>query len=133
MNSEMDPTIHDERLASFQQERAAQERAYREYFFRKQKAVIVNYSELDKVDFSEVEQTRDTVRTNDEKTKCILSWQIKPTSLLQPAFLSKLSEYEGPFSILEIDHILRNPEWNGVDDNIEVDEEAQVPPYHVGD
>lgn len=108
--------------------------AEQEFTFRKISYIIVKVSELDKVNFNEVEQTPDTVRTNNENTKAILTWKLSSTSLLRPTFLSKLSEFEGPFSNLEIQHILQNPEWNGgIDDGVEIDEENRSPPFHVND
>lgn len=128
MSLETDLNIPDELAIVADKERMAAIAAYRDFIFRRQKSIIIKCSDLDKVNFNEVEQDKNYVRKNNEQTRCIISWK----QSLQPSFISQLSEYEGPFTIAELDHILENPEWNSnMDDDVDVNERVIVPPFHT--
>jgi len=127
MGLEEDLNIPDELNIIPSKERIAAENALRDFAFRRQKSIIVKCSDLDKVNFNEVEQTRESARRNNDQTKCILTWK----QSLRPSFISQLTEYEGPFTIAELDHILENLEWNSnMDDDVDVNERVIVPPFH---
>lgn len=126
MSLEADLNLPDELAIMPSKERIAMANAYRDFIFRRQKSIIIKCSDLDKINFNEVEQDKNYVRKNNDQTRCIISWK-QP---LQPSFISQLSEYEGPFTIAELDHILENSEWNSNIDDVDVNERVIVPPFH---
>lgn len=69
--------------------------------------IIINMSEIELVDFNEALQTsEETVRLSTDITKGVLKWGGD-----EPAFVSTLSSYEGPYTHEEILAIMATPEW----------------------
>ena len=70
--------------------------------------LIIKASELDLVDFSQIcETSADTVRRSIDGTKTFVKWEGD-----QPAFVSNLTETEGPYTNEEIRNILETDVWN---------------------
>jgi hypothetical protein len=70
--------------------------------------IIFNISEINKIDFSQVnEDSVDTLRLSVDETKTFVNWEGKD----QPAFLSRLETSEGPYTKDEIWYILQTDEW----------------------
>jgi len=69
--------------------------------------ITINTDELSLVDFSEVMETsEDTVRLSVDGLETVLKWEGA-----EPAFVSTLSSYEGPYTHEEILVIMATPEW----------------------
>jgi len=69
--------------------------------------ITINTDELSLVDFNEVMETsEDTVRLSVDGLKTVLKWEGD-----EPAFVSILSSYEGPYTHEEILVIMATPEW----------------------
>jgi hypothetical protein len=69
--------------------------------------IIINVSEIALVDFNEVMETsEDTVRLSVDGLETVLKWEGA-----EPAFVSTLSSYEGPYTHEEILAIMATPEW----------------------
>ena len=69
--------------------------------------IIINMSEIASVDFNEVMETsEDTVRLSVDGLQTVLKWEGD-----EPAFVSTLSSYEGPYTHEEILAIMATPEW----------------------
>ena len=70
--------------------------------------LIIQSSELDKVDFSQVlETSADTVRKSIDTTKTFIKWDGDTT----PACVSNLTGTEGPYTKDQIITILKTEEW----------------------
>ena len=70
--------------------------------------LIIQTSELDKVDFSQVLGTSaDTVRKSIDTTKTFIKWDGDTT----PACVSNLTGTEGPYTKDQIITILKTEEW----------------------
>ena len=70
--------------------------------------IIINIDEIALVDFSQVMETsEDTVRLSVDGLKTVLKWEGA-----EPAFVSTLSSYEGPYTHEEILAIMATPEWS---------------------
>ena len=70
--------------------------------------LIIQSSELDKVDFSQViETSADTVRKSIDTTKTFIKWDGDTT----PACVSNLTGTEGPYTKDQIITILNTEEW----------------------
>lgn len=73
--------------------------------------LIINASELDLVDFSQVcETSAETVRRSLDDTKTFIKWEGD-----QPSFVSGLTETEGPYTNEEIRAILATDAWTDPD------------------
>ena len=69
--------------------------------------ITINVSEIALVDFNEVMETsEDTVRLSVDGLEIVLKWEGD-----EPAFVSTLSSYEGPYTHEEILAIMATPEW----------------------
>ena len=70
--------------------------------------ITINTDELSLVDFNEVMETsEDTVRSSVDGLQTVLKWEGA-----EPAFVSTLSSYEGPYTHEEILVIMNTPEWS---------------------
>jgi hypothetical protein len=70
--------------------------------------ITINTDELSLVDFNEVMETsEDTVRLSVDGLQTVLKWKGD-----EPAFVSTLSSYEGPYTHEEILAIMATPEWS---------------------
>jgi len=70
--------------------------------------IIINISEIALVDFNEVMETsEDTLRLSVDDLQTVLKWEGA-----EPAFVSTLSSYEGPYTHEDILVIMATPEWN---------------------
>lgn len=70
--------------------------------------IIFPVSELNKVDFSQVQETSaDTVRKSVDGLRTFVKWD-GPA----PSFVSTLNNTEGPYNYDEIIDILNTSEWN---------------------
>ena len=70
--------------------------------------IIISMSEIELVDFNEaLETSEETVRLWTDITKGVLKWEGD-----EPAFVSTLSSYEGPYTHEEILVIMATPEWS---------------------
>ena len=70
--------------------------------------LIIQASELDAVDFSQVCDTSpETVRLSGDGTKTFIKWEGE-----QPAFVSGLTETEGPYTNAEMRTILATDVWS---------------------
>jgi hypothetical protein len=77
------------------------------------KYLIIQTSDLDKVDFSQVlETSKDTVRKSIDGTKTFIKWENN-----EPDFLELLSNSQGPYSQNEIQTILNGVDWNTTQEN----------------
>ena len=71
------------------------------------KSIIFNTSEINKVNFSEVTQTQQTLVYNINKDKTYVTWLVDET----PTFVINIESKEGPYSQNELLSILENFEW----------------------
>jgi len=70
--------------------------------------LIIQSSELDKVDFSQVlETSASTVRKSVDSTKTFIKWNGDIT----PSFVSNLTGTEGPYTKDEIKTVLKTDAW----------------------
>lgn len=71
--------------------------------------IIINMADIELVDFNEALQTsEETVRLSTDLTKGVLKWEGS-----EPAFVSDLPSYDGPYTHAEILPIMDTPtEWN---------------------
>jgi hypothetical protein len=75
------------------------------------KYIIFNISELDKIDFNEVQETSiDTIRKSKDE---ILTF-VKYTGDEMPMSIQSLQTKQGPYSNLEIIKILSSEEWQPI-------------------
>lgn len=86
------------------------------------KYFIINFSECDKVDFSQVLETdKDTLRLSLDKTKTILKFETESA----PSFFDTINSKEGPYSYDEILKIIAGPDWTYneiiIPDNLVID------------
>lgn len=73
------------------------------------KFFIINFSEIDLVDFSKVMETsKYTVRKSVDETKTFIKFEGD-----EPDFLNSLNWKDGPYTYDEIKNILSTPEWSG--------------------
>ncbi len=69
--------------------------------------ITINTDELSLVDFNEVMETSEqTLRLSVDGLQTVLKWEGA-----EPAFVSTLSSYEGPYTHEEILAIMATPEW----------------------
>ena len=69
--------------------------------------ITIKMSELSLVDFNEVMETSEqTLRLSVDGLETVLKWEGD-----EPAFVSTLSSYEGPYTHEEILVIMASPEW----------------------
>jgi len=69
--------------------------------------IIINVSEIALVDFNQVLETSEqTVRLSVDGLQTVLKWEGN-----EPAFVSTLSSYEGPYTHEEILALMDTPEW----------------------
>tara|TARA_B100001094_G_C17795968_1_gene606704 strand:+ start:460 stop:702 length:243 start_codon:yes stop_codon:yes gene_type:complete len=72
--------------------------------------LIIQSSELSKVDFSQVlETSTSTVKKSLDETKTFIKWEGDT-----PSFVSNLTSTEGPYTHSEIRNILDTDAWVGV-------------------
>mgnify|MGYP003109639887 CR=1 FL=1 len=72
------------------------------------KYLIIQCSELNKVDFSQIlETSAETVRKSIDTTKTFLKWDGNTT----PTFVNNLTAIEGPYTKDQILTILNTDEW----------------------
>jgi hypothetical protein len=70
--------------------------------------VIINVSEISKINFNEVMETSsETLRKSTNKNKTFFKWEGNP-----PEFLSSLTTNEGPYTYTQIVNILNTEEWS---------------------
>jgi hypothetical protein len=75
--------------------------------YENRKFMILNVSELDQIDFSQViETSKDTIRQSIDNTKTFVKWDGET-----PECVSNLTTKEGPYTYEEILNILSTPEW----------------------
>lgn len=73
--------------------------------------LIIQASDLDSVDFSQVcETSAETVRLSVDTTKTFIKWDGD-----QPSFVSSLTNTEGPYTSEEIRVILATDAWTNSD------------------
>ena len=70
-------------------------------------SIIFSVNEINKVNFSEVIQTPQTLVYSVNKTKTYLSW-LSPTTR---SFVSPIVTAEGPYNDDQLHAILERPEW----------------------
>lgn len=71
------------------------------------KYLIVNTTELDKIDFSQVMQkSQFNIRKTNDGSKFIIKWEE-----IDPTFLNDLQTKQGPYTHSEILAILEQSEW----------------------
>jgi hypothetical protein len=76
--------------------------------YENRKFIILNVSELDQIDFSQViETSKDTIRQSIDNTKTFVKWDGET-----PECVSNLTTKEGPYTYEEILNILSTPEWS---------------------
>ncbi len=69
--------------------------------------ITIKMSEIALVDFNEVMETSEkTLRLSVDGLETVLKWEGA-----EPAFVSTLSSYEGPYTHEEILVIMASPEW----------------------
>ena len=69
--------------------------------------ITIEMSEIALVDFNEVMETSEqTLRLSVDGLETVLKWEGD-----EPAFVSTLSSYEGPYTHEEILAIMATPEW----------------------
>jgi hypothetical protein len=69
--------------------------------------ITINMAEIALVDFNQVMETsEETVRLSVDGLQTVLKWEGT-----EPAFVSTLSSYEGPYTHEEILAIMATPEW----------------------
>ena len=70
--------------------------------------IIIEVSEIALVDFNQVMETSEqTLRLSVDGLETVLKWDGA-----EPAFVSTLSSYEGPYTHEEILVIMATPEWS---------------------
>ena len=70
--------------------------------------ITIDISEIALVDFNQVMETsEETVRLSVDGLRTVLKWGGD-----EPAFVSTLSSYEGPYTHQEILAIMATPEWS---------------------
>ena len=70
--------------------------------------ITINMSEIALVDFNQVMETSEqTVRLSVDGLQTVLKWEGD-----EPAFVSTLSSYEGPYTHQEILTIMATPVWS---------------------
>ena len=70
--------------------------------------IIIEVSEIALIDFNQVMETSEqTLRLSVDGLKTVLKWEGA-----EPAFVSTLSSYEGPYTHEEILVIMDTPEWS---------------------
>lgn len=84
--------------------------------YHKRKFLIFDSSELNKVDFSEVFESIDTVRQSIDKSKTLIKWdEITAAPLISekliPSFVENIISKQGPYSYEEILLILNSNDW----------------------
>jgi hypothetical protein len=70
-------------------------------------SIIFNVNEINKVNFSEVIQTPQTLVYSVNKNKTYVTW----TSSTTPSFVSTMVTAEGPYNEDQLHAILENYEW----------------------
>ncbi len=70
-------------------------------------SIIFNVSEINKVNFSEVIQTPQTLVYSVNKNKTYVTW----VSTTIPSFVSTMTTVEGPYNEDQLHAILENYEW----------------------
>jgi hypothetical protein len=70
-------------------------------------SIIFNVNEINKVNFSEVIQTPQTLVYSVNKNKTYVTW----TSSTTPSFVSTIVTAEGPYNDDQLHAILENYEW----------------------
>ena len=74
------------------------------------KFMIFNVSELNEIDFTQVEETSvDTVRKSIDETKTFVKWN----GSITPECVNNLTTKQGPYTYDEILTILSTEEWTG--------------------
>ena len=69
--------------------------------------IIISMEDIELVNFNDALQTsEETVRLSTDITKGVLKWEGN-----EPAFVSTLSSYEGPYTHEEILALMATPEW----------------------
>ena len=69
--------------------------------------IIISMEDIELVNFNDALQTsEETVRLSTDITKGVLKWEGN-----EPAFVSTLSSYEGPYTHEEILDLMATPEW----------------------
>jgi hypothetical protein len=71
------------------------------------KSIIFDVSEINKVNFSQVIQTPETLVYNINKNKTYVSWTIEG----EPSFMRSIISREGPYDNDQLHPILENYEW----------------------
>jgi hypothetical protein len=75
--------------------------------YENRKFMIFNVSELDTIDFTQVQETSiDTVRKSVDQTKTFVKWDGAI-----PSSVAALTTSEGPYTYEEILAIMDTPEW----------------------
>jgi hypothetical protein len=75
--------------------------------YESRKFIIFNVSELDTIDFTQVQETSiDTVRKSVDQTKTFVKWDGD-----MPSSVAALTTSEGPYTYEEILVIMDTPEW----------------------
>jgi len=75
--------------------------------------ITINTDDLSLVDFNEVMETSEqTLRLSLDGLQTVLKWEGA-----EPAFVSTLSSYEGPYTHEEILVIMATPEWTDPNPN----------------
>ena len=70
---------------------------------------VISISDIDNVIFSEIlNDSSDTVRINNDRTKFIIGWESK----INPTFFQSLTENYTIYSYSEILAEINKPEWN---------------------
>jgi hypothetical protein len=73
--------------------------------------VIINVSEISKINFNEVlETSSETLRISKDKNKTFFKWEGNP-----PEFLTDLTTNEGPYTYTQMVNILNTEEWSGTE------------------
>ena len=73
--------------------------------------VIINVSEISKINFNEVMETSsETLRKSTNKNKTFFKWEGNP-----PEFLNSLTTKEGPYTYSQMVNILKTEEWSGIE------------------
>jgi hypothetical protein len=73
--------------------------------------VIINVSEISKINFNEVlETSSETLRMSKDKNKTFFKWEGNP-----PEFLTDLTTNEGPYTYTQMVNILNTEEWSGAE------------------
>ena len=70
-------------------------------------SIIFSVAEIDKVDFSEVIQTPQTLTYSIDKLKTYVSWEGYQT----PSFVATITTAEGPLTQSELLQNLERPDW----------------------